>query len=214
MLTLFSYYRSSAAYRVRIALALKGVPFTLVPVNLLAGEQASDSYRAVNPQQLLPALVDESGRAITQSMAIIEYLEETHPTPPLLPATPHARAHVRALALAVACEIAPINNMGVLRYLTETLRLSEDAKTAWIGQWIARGFSGIEALLKNSSETGTFCHGAAPGMAECFLIPQLYNARRYGCDLAPYPTILSIASACEALPAFRAAHPDNQPDKV
>lgn len=214
MLTLYGYYRSSASYRVRIALALKNLPFTLVAMNLLKGEQKSEAYRAINPQGLVPTLVDDAGHALTQSLAIIEYLEETHPTPALLPTTAHERARVRALALAIACEIAPLNNLGTLTYLTGTLGISEEARNVWVAHWLAQGFAALEAMLRNGSHTGTFSHGNHPGLAECFLIPQVYNARRYGCNLAPYPTITRIAGACEVLPAFHAAHPDNQPDRV
>lgn len=213
MLKLYSYYRSSASYRVRIALALKNLPFELEAVNLLAGEQKSASYASVNPQQLLPALIDEAGHTLTQSLAIIEYLEETHPAPALLPQTPHERARVRALALSIACEIAPLNNVGVLKYLTDTLGVAEDAKNSWYAHWIAKGLTAVEKSLANSSDTGTFCHGDAPGLADCVLVPQIYNARRYECDLSPYPTIRRVYEACEKHPAFRAAHPDNQPDK-
>lgn len=213
-LTLYSYYRSSASYRVRIALALKNLPFALVPVNLLKAEQKGDAYLALNPQGLVPALADEAGNILTQSLAIMEYLEETHPTPSLLPADALGRARVRALALAIACDIAPINNLAVQRRLEQQFKADDDAKKQWVRHWITQGLGAIEKTLQNSSETGTFCHGNTPTFADCVLIPQLYNAKRFECDLTPYPTIRRIAATCEALKAFQAAHPDHQPDKV
>ncbi len=202
---LYSYYRSSASYRVRIALALKGLAYDTIPVNLLDGEQLFDSYAKLNPQRKVPALLD-GAMLLTQSLAIIEYLEETHPTPALLPATPAERARVRALSLAVACEIAPLNNVGVLKYLTGTLGVSDDAKNAWYAHWIAEGLQALETMTAKGA--GVFCHGDAPGMADCCLVPQLYNARRYQCDLAAYPTLTRIDAACAKLPAFQQAHPD------
>lgn len=213
-LTLYSYCRSSASYRVRIALALKNLPFALAPVNLLKAEQKGDAYLALNPQGLVPALADEAGNVLTQSLAIMEYLEETHPTPPLLPADALGRARVRALALAIACEIAPINNLAVQRQLEQQFQADDSAKKQWVQHWIAQGLAAFEKALQNSSDTGTFCHGNTPTFADCVLIPQLYNAKRFECDLTPYPTIRRIAEACEALEAFQVAHPDRQPDKV
>lgn len=209
---LYSYFRSSASYRVRIALNLKGLPYEAVPINLLKGEQKTDAYKAINPQGLLPALV-EGGHTITQSLAIMEYLEETHPTPALLPKSPAERARVRALCLAIACEIAPINNLGILNYLKDSLSASDEQKNAWIQHWIGKGFSAVEQMLKDG-KSGTYCHGNTPGMADCVLVPQLFNARRFNCDLAPYPTIMRIAEHCEEHPAFAAAHPSKQPDAV
>lgn len=207
---LYSYFRSSASYRVRIALNLKGLKAEMVPVNLLKNEQKGDDYTSLNPQGLLPTLIDE-GHALTQSLSIIEYLEEKYPSPALLPTTPHERARVRALSLAIACEIAPVNNLGVQRYLTDTLRLHEEQKLAWIQHWIAQGFTSLEKMLQ-SDDTGSFCHGSQPGMADCVLVPQVFNALRFKLDLSPYPTIRRIFDACEKHPAFIAAHPSKQVD--
>lgn len=218
---LYTYFRSSASYRVRIALNLKGIAAEMIPVNLLKSEQREAQYTALNPQGLVPALViegqgtgGEGQEILTQSLAIIEYLEEIHPAPPLLPKTPVERARVRAVSLAIACEIAPLNNLRVLKYLVDELQTSEDAKAAWIRHWITTGFTSVEAMLAHSPHTGTYCHGDAPGMADCLLIPQLFNARRFECDLAPYPIIRRIGEACEAHPAFIAAHPSQQKDAI
>jgi len=210
---LFGFFRSSAAYRVRIALNLKGLTYETVPVHLTrgGGEQFSPAYRMMNPQSLVPVLED-SGLALTQSLAIIEYLEETRPSPPLLPATPVARARVRALALAVACDIHPLNNTRVLTYLTGPLGLSGEIRNTWYHHWIALGLQALEARLAGERETGKFCHGNAPGLADCCLVPQLANARRFKCDIAPYPTLLKIEANCQVLEAFRRAAPDQQPD--
>ncbi len=210
---LYSYFRSSASYRVRIALALKDVPYSTIPINLLKGEQRDSRYAKINPQRKVPALLD-GAHLLTQSLAIIEYIEEKHPSPALLPATPYERARVRALAMAIACEIAPLNNSGALKYLTETLGVSDKAKNAWYAHWVAEGLAALEEMLANNPMTGAFCHGDAPTIADCCLVPQLYNARRYECDLSPYPTLIRIDAACAELPAFKIAHPDNQPDKV
>jgi maleylpyruvate isomerase len=209
---LYTYFRSSAAYRVRIALGLKGLPYEAVPVHLLknGGEQLGESYRGVNPAALVPALQD-GGATLTQSMAIIEYLEEVHPQTPLLPADPVGRARVRALAQTIACDTHPLSNLRVLKYLTGTLGISEDAKTAWIHQWMKLGLASFEALLGDGG-AGRFSHGDTPTLADCCLLPQVFNARRFGVDLAPYPLIARIAANCEELPAFQAAHPSRQPD--
>ena len=213
---LYTYWRSSAAYRVRIALALKGLPYDSVPVHLVrgGGEQFADDYRALNPQQLVPTLVLDDGTALTQSLAIMEYLDEAHPEPPLLPAAAKERAHVRALAQAVACEVHPVNNLRVLSYLTGTLGVDEEAKTAWYGHWIERGFTAFEALLDSRDVTGPYCHGDTPTLADACLIPQVYNARRFAVDLAPYPTIRRIEEAFLKLDSFDAARPETQPDAV
>ena len=210
---LYGFFRSSAAYRVRIALNLKGLAYDAAPVHLSrgGGEQKAPAYRKVNPQALVPALED-GGLTLTQSLAIIEYLEETHPSPPLLPKTPAARARVRALALAIACEIHPLNNLRVLNYLSGPLKLDEDVRRTWYHHWIAEGLQPLEAMLAGSSETGKFCHGDAPGMADCCLVPQLANARRFKCDVSPYPTLLAIEKNCQALEAFQRAAPERQPD--
>lgn len=210
---LYSYFRSSASYRVRIALALKNLPYNTIPVNLLKSEQKEAEYLKLNPQGKVPALVD-GNHLLTQSLAIIEYLEELHPFPPLLPKAAHERARVRALALAVACDIAPLNNLGPLKFLTDELSVPTEGKEKWYQHWIAQGFSSLEKMLLESDYTGTFCHGDEPGMADCVLIPQVFNAERYKADLSPYPTITRIAAACGAHPAFQAAHPAKQADAV
>ncbi|NCY24909.1 MAG: maleylacetoacetate isomerase [Alphaproteobacteria bacterium] len=206
---LYGYFRSSAAYRVRIGLNLKGLGVEHVPVNLLKGEQASPEYTAINPQQLVPALADD-GTILTQSLAILEYLEEKYPAPALLPADAAGRARVRALALVVACEMHPLNNVGVLRYLTQQLGASEAQKTAWYHHWLGKGFAALETMLAQGA--GRFCHGDTPGLADCCLVPQVFNARRFDFDLSPYPTVLRIDDACAQLEAFQAAHPSRQSD--
>lgn len=207
MMQLYGYFRSSASYRVRIALNLKGLAVEHIPVNLLQGEQRTEEYAAINPQQLVPALVTEEGALLTQSLAVIEYLEECYPNAaPLLPNDATGRARVRALAQAVACEMAPLNNLRVLHYLTGEMGLSEEQKLQWYRHWITIGFTALETRLQES-ETGSFCHGETPTMADCCLVPQVYNARRFECDLQAYPTIRRIAERCEALTAFAEAHP-------
>lgn len=210
---LYTYFRSSAAYRVRIALHLKDIPYQAVPVHLLrdGGQQLQPSYRSVNPSALLPAL-DDDGAIVTQSLAVLEYLEETHPATPLLPADALGRARVRALALTIACDIHPIGNLRVLKYLKQHLDIGEDAKLEWLQHWMREGFQTLETLLAGHPDTGRFCHGDTPTLADCCLLPQLFNAERFGLDLTPYPTIRAIQTACAALPAFIAAHPAQQPD--
>jgi maleylacetoacetate isomerase len=208
---LYSYFRSSAAYRVRIALNLKGLPYEYVPIHLRQGEQRGEAYRALNPQGLVPVLADERG-TFTQSLAIIEYLDESHPDPPLLPHTAPARARVRAIAQAIACDIHPLDNTRVLQYLTRTLGVSEEAKNTWYRHWIDLGFAALEARLAADPATGAFCHGASPTLADVCLVPQLANARRLPLPLTAYPTLLRIEAACTALPAFAAAAPERQPD--
>jgi maleylpyruvate isomerase len=210
---LYTYFRSSASFRVRIALNLKGIPAEHHYVHLLrdGGEQHGEAYRRLNPEQLVPTLVDD-GHVLTQSLAIMEYLEETHPEPPLLPASPLARARVRALALAVACDVHPIDNLRVLQYLSRVLEVDQAARDDWYRHWIRTGLESIERRLANDAETGVFCHGDTPTMADCCLVPQLFNARRVALDLAPYPTINRIEAACLALPAFDHARPEKQGD--
>lgn len=207
---LYGYFRSSATYRVRIALNLKGIPYNSAPVHLVRGEQFESGYRRINPQSVVPTL-DDHGTILTQSLAIMEYLEETRPRPPLLPADAPGRARVRGLSLAIACEIHPLNNLRVLNRLRD-IGVSEDERTAWYRHWVAEGLDAVEAMLAGPDATGRYCHGELPTMADCCLVPQLYNARRFGCDLAPYPTVRRIDAACRELAAFEAAEPARQTD--
>lgn len=211
---LYSYFRSSASYRVRIALNLKGLGCDIVPVHLLkgGGEQLQPEYRRLNPDALVPSLQLEGGEVLTQSLAIIEYLEETHPTPALLPPGALDRAWVRSIALAIACDIHPINNLRVLRYLTGEMKLSEDDKNRWYRHWVEQGLAAVEQTLVNDPRTGRFCLGDAPGLADCFLVPQIANAKRMDCDLSQVPTLMRINDACLALESFAAASPARQPD--
>lgn len=213
-LKLYSYWRSSAAYRVRIGLDLKGLPYETVPVHLVrdGGEQHAEAFRRTNPQELVPVL-QHGERVLGQSLAILEYLDETWPQPPLLPADAVGRARVRALAQAVACDIHPLNNLRVLQYLENTLGQDADARMAWVRHWIGIGFAAIEAML-DTPAGGRFCHGDAPTLADCCLVPQVYNARRFKLDMAPYPNIERVEAACLELPAFDGARPENQPDAV
>ena len=213
MRQLYSYFRSSAAYRVRIALNLKGLQYDILPVHLVrgGGENFKPEYLSVNPLGLVPALATEEGPVI-QSLAIIEYLEEMHPEPPLLPGSPHERARVRALAQTVASEIHPLNNLRVLDYLVNRLGADEEQKLAWYRHWVNEGLAGLEALLADNPQTGSFCHGDRPSLADCCLIPQLYNAVRFDCPLDGFPTIRRIEAHCDEIQAFRDALPENQPD--
>ena len=212
---LYTYFRSSAAYRVRIALNLKGLPYDGVPVHLVkdGGQQLQVSYQAKNPQKLIPALELDDGTILTQSLAIMEYLDEAHPdTAALLPQGALARARVRALAQAIACDIHPLNNLRVLKYLSGTLQVSDEVKNAWYQHWVQTGFSAIEAMLANSPDTGKCCYGDTPTLADCCLIPQVYNAERFNVDMAAYPTIARIAAYCRSLPTFQQAAPEQQAD--
>jgi maleylacetoacetate isomerase len=208
---LYSYFRSSAAFRVRIALKLKKLDYEIAPIHLRRNDQSKPEYRDVNPQGLVPTLED-GGQTLMQSLAIIEYLDEIYPEPPLLPKDPHDRARVRALAGIVACDIHPINNLRVLRYLAHSFGRDESAIAIWYNNWISAGFEPLERLLASDARTGTFCHGDAPGLADVTLVPQFVNAERYQLDLAPYPTITRICESCMKLEPFIAAHPRNQPD--
>jgi len=210
---LYTYFRSSAAYRVRIALNLKGLDYGSVPVHLLrdGGQQLLPAYREINPSALVPTL-DDDGALIGQSLAIIEYLEESHPSVPLLPADALGRARVRMLALTVAADTHPLGNLRVLKYLTGELGQSEQAKLAWQQHWLHTGMAALEALLASSSDTGLYCHGDTPTLADCCLVPQVFSAQRFGVDTAPYPTIMRIHAACAGLPAFQQAHPAQQAD--
>jgi maleylacetoacetate isomerase len=208
---LYTYFRSSAAFRVRIALALKGLAPELAYVSLVKGEQASDAYRAVNPQALVPALED-GGRALIQSLAIMEYLEERHPEPPLLPADPLERAYVRAVCGIVACEIHPLNNLRALRHIRRTYGLDEAGVNAWYRHWIADGMGMLERYLAAERRHGRFVFGDAPGMGDCCLVPQVFNAKRYECDLAPYPIVMGLFAACMERDAFARTQPAQQAD--
>ena len=210
---LFDYFRSSAAYRVRIALNLKGItPDERTYVHLRMGNQRAQDYLALNPQGLVPALALDDDHVLTQSLAIIEYLDETHREPPLLPADPVPRARVRAIALAIACEIHPLNNLRVLNYLIGTMGVSREQKDGWYRYWIDVGFEALEKSLARDAATGRFCHGEQPTLADVCLVPQMANARRFNIDLSPYPTLVRIEGACNALPAFANAAPARQPD--
>ncbi len=212
-LKLYGYWRSSAAYRVRIALNLKGLEYENLPVHLVrdGGEQHSQTFAATNPQKLVPVL-QHGSRVIRQSLAIIEYLDEIWSDPPLLPTTARDRAHSRALALLVACDIHPLNNLRVMQYLEREFNVPQAERDAWVRHWIVEGLRAFETLLIEDLARGTYCEGDAPGMADCCLVPQVYNARRFGVDLEPFPTIRHIDAACLALPAFDAARPENQQD--
>ena len=208
---LYSFFRSSAAFRVRIALNLKQIAYETVAVHLRRSDQSKPDYRGINPQGLVPTLED-GGHKLIQSLAIIEYLDEVHPDPPLLPKDPADRARVRALAEIVACDIHPINNLRVLRYLTHDLSHEETAIAKWYNHWIAMGFEAVESLLASDARTGAFCHGDSPSLADVTLVPQVVNAERYRLDLKSYPTLVRIFENCMRLDPFIAAHPNNQPD--
>lgn len=210
---LYTYFRSSAAYRVRIALNLKGLAYDAIPVHLVrsGGEQHQIEYRSINPAGLVPALEDE-GEVLTQSLAILEYLEEKHPEPSLLPGDAVRRARIRALALAIACDIHPVNNLRVLQYLTREFGADEARKNAWYRHWVETGLTAVEAMLEAVPDEPRFCFGDAPTLADVCVVPQVFNARRFQCDLTHMPRILRVASHCETLEAFRLAAPENQPD--
>ncbi|MGB4345097.1 MAG: maleylacetoacetate isomerase [Burkholderiaceae bacterium] len=211
---LYSYFRSSASYRVRIALNLKGLTYETVPVHLLkdGGEQLAPAYRQLSQDGLVPVLVTNDGQSLTQSLAIIDYLEETCATPALLPSDPLDRAWVRSLALSIACDIHPLNNLRVLRYLSNEMAVPEEAKNRWYKHWVEQGLMSVEQVLAADARTGRYCFGELPGLADCCLVPQVANAERMGCDLSAMPTILRINAACLALEAFAAASPARQAD--
>ncbi len=211
---LYDYYRSSAAFRVRIALNIKGLEAERESIHLRRKDQRSDAYLAVNPQGLVPTLVDDDGTVLTQSMAIIEYLDETRPdTPRLMPADAAGRARVRAISDAIACDIHPLNNLRVLRHIDEVFDADEATRNElWYKHWIDEGMGGLEGMLAGSGDTGDFCHGDTPTMADCCLVPQFYNAERFGCDMSGYPTAARINATCLALDAFQQALPEVQPD--
>lgn len=212
-LVLHNYFRSSAAYRVRIALNLKGLDYQYIPVHLTrdGGQQFQEPYQSLNPQQLVP-LLDDSGVHVTQSLAIIEYLDEKFPQFPLLPDSMAGRARVRQIAMAIACDIHPLQNLRVLKYLTGTLALSEEIKTDWIKHWLSMGLEALEVDLSRASSRGAFCFGDSPSMADCALVPQMFSASRFGVNLDAFPTLRAIHAACEALPAVAAASPARQID--
>jgi maleylacetoacetate isomerase/maleylpyruvate isomerase len=205
---LYTHFRSSAAFRVRIALNLKGLAYEPVFVSFAKGEHRQPAYAAINPQGLVPALVLDDGTRLNQSLAIIEYLDEAHPQTPLVPKDRLAKARVRSLSYLIASEIHPLNNLRVLQHLKRSLGQSEDQVNAWYRHWIADGLAKLEAELGQSK----FCHGGSPTMADCCLVPQIFNAKRYHCDLAPYPNTMRVFDACMKLEAFDRAQPSKQPD--
>ena len=211
-LLLYGYWRSSSSYRVRIALNLKGIPYQQRAINLVrdGGEQKHPGYRAVNPLGLVPALA-HGERVVVQSVAICEYLEESFPAPALLPGDAAGRARVRAIVQTIASEIQPLNNLAVMRYLGDSMAQDKSAIKGWYQHWVDRGFAAIERWLGDSA-TGACCHGDQPTLADCFLVPQLYNAERFDCELSAYPRLRAIAAHCRALQPFRDAAPENQPD--
>ena len=209
----YDYFRSSAAYRCRIALNFKGLEPERTFVNLRTGEVRSDWYTKVNPQQLVPALVD-GDVTLTQSLAIIEYLDEVHPEPAFMPRDALGKARVRSISQTIACDIHPLNNLRILNYLTGPLGQDEDAKNTWYAHWVSLGFNALEAQLASSSATGTYCHGDTVTMADICLVPQVFNARRFNVDMAPYPTLARIDEALAQLPEVAAAAPGKQPDAV
>lgn len=210
---LYSNYRSSSSFRVRIALELKGLDYQIHPVRmeLLASEQVRPAFMALNPQGLVPVLVD-GATTLTQSLAIIEYLEERYPEPALLPGTPAERARVRAIAHAIACDIQPLTKMRVRRHLTDILDVSEDALASWHWDHVDGGLVAVEGLIAGHPWTGSFCHGETPTLADCCLVPQLYAAWHYGCELRRIPTLRAIEKRCMSLPTFQRAAPESQPD--
>jgi maleylacetoacetate isomerase len=210
---LYTFFRSSASFRVRIALNLKGITYAQAPIHLRrgGGEQLSAAYKALNPQALVPALED-NGRIITQSLAIIEYLDEKYPTPPLLPRDSADKALVRSMALVIACEVHPIQNLRVLQYVKTTYNQTDDQVNRWAQHWIDLGLTSLEQMIAAQSPLGRFCFGDTPTLADICLVPQLGNARRYGCDLSRYPTVLKIEKNCMTVPAFINAAPEKQPD--
>jgi len=209
---LYGYFRSSAAFRVRIALNLKGLDYEQAFIHLRKGDQRSAAYLGLNPQGLVPALVLEDGAVLTQSLSIIDYLEETRPNPALLPSDPVGRARVRSLAEAIACDIHPIDNLRVLQYLSRQFGHKEPDIETWFNHWIALGFEGIEKTLASDGKAGKFCHGDTPGLADICLVPQVFNANRFNVDMSPYPTIRRICEHANTLDAFARAEPGAQPD--
>ncbi len=211
-MNLFNAARSSASFRVRIALNFKGLPFEYAPIGLVKGDQFKEEFRALNPAELVPVLQLDDGALLTQSLAIIEYLEERYPQPPLLPHDPLERAYVRAIALSIACEIHPLNNLRVLRYLVHKLGASDDAKNAWYRHWVEQGLAQVEAQLLAGRRNGRFVLGDQVTLADVLLVPQIFNAQRYDCRLDHVPTVMRIFDASMQVPAFVDAQPSRQPD--
>ncbi|HEY4068147.1 MAG TPA: maleylacetoacetate isomerase [Burkholderiaceae bacterium] len=209
---LYNYFRSSASYRVRIALALKGLDAELIPIHLLRHEQISKAYAALAPAKLVPLLVDDDGNLLAQSLAVIEYLDEVHPTPSLLPGSALTRARIRAIAQDIACEIHPLNNLRVLRYLVKELKLSEEQKNTWYRHWVATGLEVVEKRLASSAETGRFCVGDTPTLADCALVPQIHNAKRLDCPFEAFPTVMRVFEHCMTLDAFSTTQPSAYPE--
>jgi maleylacetoacetate isomerase len=208
---LYSFWRSSAAYRARIALNLKGLDYEIISTRLRQGEHRTTDYLELNPQGLVPSL-DDGSVVLSQSLAIIEYLEERFPSPRLLPTDPVSRAQVRSMAQNIACDIHPLNNLRVLNFLRDGMHLDKTAVDKWYAHWIAEGFRGLEVLTARHTGDGKHCFGSEITMADVYLVPQMYNARRFSCDVTPYPTLRAIAAFLETLPAFAAARPEAQPD--
>jgi maleylpyruvate isomerase len=210
---LYTYFRSSAAYRVRIALNLKGLQYDAIPVHLLrgGGEQLQEQYRSINPSGLVPAFQDDY-ITLTQSMAILEYLEDAYPQAPIMPKDATERARVRELAQIIACDIHPVNNLRVLRYLVHELKVTDEQKNAWYRHWLVGGLEVLEKHLARDPSSGPLCHGHTPTIADCLLVPQVFNAQRHGIDVSVYPNIARINAQCIEIPAFVKAHPSNQPD--
>jgi maleylacetoacetate isomerase len=213
MLKLYNYFRSSASFRVRIALNFKGLNYDYVPVHLTkgGGQQFASEFKSLNADALIPVL-DDDGRVLTQSLAIIEYLDETHPEPPLLPASPVDRAYVRGFALTIACEIHPLNNLRVLRYLVKELGASEDSKNTWYRHWVEQGLAALETRVVSERRSGRHVLGDQVGLADVVLVPQVFNAKRFDCRLDHVPTLMRIFDHCMELPAFADAQPSRQPD--
>jgi maleylacetoacetate isomerase/maleylpyruvate isomerase len=209
---LYNYFRSSASYRVRIALALKGLEYRYVPVHLLKSEQLASAYADLSPTRLVPLLKDADGHLLTQSLAIVEYLEETYPHPALLPADAIGRARVRALALDIACEIHPLNNLRVLRYLVREMKVSEEDKNRWYRHWVETGLEAFERQLAGHPATGRYSHGDTPTLADVVLVPQIFNAQRVDCRLHHAPTVMRVFEACMQLDAFSSTQPSACPD--
>ena len=208
----YGYFRSSSSYRCRIAFNLKGLDYDFESVHLKQGAQKGPEFTAINPQRLLPALITDDGAELTQSLAILEWLDETHPEPALLPTDPVERARVRAFAQVIACEIHPLQNLRVLKYLADTFGADAAATTAWLTRWLTEGLDACEALLARRDRDSAFCYGDTPGLADVCLVPQIFSAQRFGVDISHLTRIAAIHARCEALPAFADAHPARQPD--